>query len=58
MSKIIDTLIIGIYMLSIAFAGKYSLAYLAHKIQYMALEKVALGLGYLEPIAQRMTGAI
>jgi hypothetical protein len=44
MSKIIDTLIIGIYMLSIAFAGKYSLAYLAHKTQYMALKKVALGL--------------
>ena len=56
MKNLIDTLVVGIYLFAMAMGGKYSLSYLAHKTQHMALEKVATGLGDLEPITQRMTG--
>jgi hypothetical protein len=56
MKTLFDSLIIGIYLVSIALAGKYSLSYITFKVQKMALEKTAQGLGDLEPITQRMTG--
>jgi hypothetical protein len=56
MKALFDSLVIGIYLLALAAGGKYTLSYMAQKVQYLALEKAAHGLGDLEPITQRLTG--
>ncbi len=56
MKALLDSLVIGIYLSAIAMGGKYTLAYIAQKVQYLALEKAAQGLGDLETITQRLTG--
>jgi len=56
MKSLIDALVVGTYLLAIVWGGKYTLAYTAHKVKMMALEKVHRGLGDLTPMAQRMTG--
>ncbi|MCB9085742.1 MAG: hypothetical protein H6624_15450 [Bdellovibrionaceae bacterium] len=40
----------------IIFGAGYSAKAIHDKVQYLALEKAAQGLGRLEPMAQRMTG--
>lgn len=56
MKALIDTLVIGVYLFTIAMGGKYSLSLMANKSRDLALKKVMTGLGDLEPITQRMTG--
>lgn len=40
MKSIIDTLVTGVYLFTIAMGGKYSLSYIAHKSKMLAREKV------------------
>jgi hypothetical protein len=56
MKALLDSIVIGVYLLAIAMGGKYSLSYMAQKVQGLALEKAAQGLGVLEPVTQRLTG--
>ena len=56
MKNLIDTLIVGIYLIAGIWGGKYTLSHIAHKTKMMALEKAARGLDDLGPITQRMTG--
>ena len=56
MKALIDSIVIATYLLAITVGGKYTLSKTYNFIQRAALEKVATGLGDLEPITQKMTG--
>ena len=56
MRSIIDSAIIGAYIVAAFAGGNFALKKAHDKIQKMALEKAATGLGSMEKIARGMTG--
>lgn len=56
MDKIIDGILTVVYVALIAMGGKYTLQQAVNWSQKQAFEKVAHGLGSLEPTTQKMTG--
>jgi len=60
MNAVISSIMMVVFYLTayagIVFGVGYSAKAVHDKVQYLALEKAAQGLGRLEPMAQRMTG--
>ncbi|MEK6706129.1 MAG: hypothetical protein AABZ06_10095 [Bdellovibrionota bacterium] len=56
MEKIIDTLLMVVYITLVAAGGRYTLKQAVDWSQKLAMEKAAHGLGRLEPATRKMTG--
>ena len=56
MEKIIDGILVAVYLTLAAAGGHYTLKQVATWSQKVALEKTVKGLGQLEPATRKMTG--
>lgn len=56
MERFMNTLLAGLSLFLITYAGHYSLEQISSWVQQQALEKAASDLGSMEKMSQRLTG--
>lgn len=56
MEKLIDAVLVAVYVSLISMGGKYTLQHAFEWSQKAALQKAVQGLGRLEPATRKMTG--